>query len=143
MIELNNHQHGVAIAGKARCQYHPESDVVFSNSRGNELLGGFIYTDFTGSCVNVHMAAFSKRWLSPDMVWLMFDYPFAKLGVRKIVAKIKASNTAALDFSEHLGFTAEARIRHFFPDGDAVIVSLYRENCRWLGMRKRTLNNGR
>jgi RimJ/RimL family protein N-acetyltransferase len=142
VIKLGNHDHGVRIAGKAKCQYHPESDVVFSNSRGNELLGGFIFTDYTGNAVNLHMASFDKRWLSPSMLWVLFDYPFVKLGCSKLVAQIRSGNLTAIAFARHLGLNEETRLGGIFPGEDLVFVSLRREHCRWLGMRKRELNSG-
>lgn len=140
MIELNNERHGWCIASEARCAYDPKQDIVLSNFQGNgELLGGVIYTDFAVASIKAHVAGFSKRWLTRDMLWILFDYPFNQLKVGKIIGVIRSSNLKAVAFNEHLGFTVETRIRDVFPDGDAVVMSMYRAQCRWLNMKPRTL----
>jgi hypothetical protein len=43
----------------------------------------------------------------------------------------------ALDFNRKLGFIEEARIAGVFRDADLVIMSMRREDCRWLTRGKR------
>jgi hypothetical protein len=38
-----------------------------------------------------------------------------------------------------LGFTVETRIRDVFPDGDAVVMGMYRAQCRWLDLKPRNV----
>jgi RimJ/RimL family protein N-acetyltransferase len=139
MIEFNNNSHGDQIAKQARCTFDPKRDIVISNLRGNELLGGVIYTEYTGTSIKIHVASFSKRWISRDGLWLVFDYAFNQLGVKKIIGVIRLSNLKAFDFNQHLGFNVETRIRDVFPDGDAVVMGMYRAQCRWLDLKPRNV----
>lgn len=139
MIELGNHEHGVRIAGKARCQFHPETSIVLSHSKHGALLGGAIYQDFTGASINLHIGAFDKRWLNRDMLFIMFDYPFRQLGVGKIIGQVAERNLSAIYFGEHLGFNKEARVKDVFFDGDLIVMSMYRANCPWLHLKSKTI----
>jgi RimJ/RimL family protein N-acetyltransferase len=141
MIELNNNEHGHMLAAQAQCQFH--NDVCFSRSENGKLLGGVIYQDYTVRTVGMHMASFDPRWLNRDLLWLMWDYPFVKLGVDKVFGKIRASNLKMLALAQHLGSIEEVRIKDVFPDGDLVLVAMYREHCRWLDMKPRKLNEGK
>jgi RimJ/RimL family protein N-acetyltransferase len=102
-------------------------------------LGGVIYTEYTGCSIKMHVASFNTRWISRDGLWLVFDYAFNQLGVKKIIGMQRSSNLKAFDFAQHLGFTVETRIRDVFPDGDAVVMGMYRAQCRWLDLKPRNV----
>ena len=69
------------------------------------------------------------------MLWITFDYPFNQLGVKKLIGQVPSSNLKALEFDKKLGFKEEARISDVFPDGDLIVLSMRREDCRWLKIR--------
>lgn len=132
MLVLNNHEHARAIAKEAGCFFNPECDHCISRAEDGRLLGGVIFTGYTGASIGLHVAGFDPRWLDRDMLWMTFHYPFEQLGVRKITGTIPSGNRKALLFNRKLGFAEEARIADVFPDGDLVIMSMTRDQCRWL-----------
>jgi hypothetical protein len=136
MIEIGNHVHGFKIAAAIPRPYNPAVDIVFSHvtSLGN-VLGGVIYDGYTGGCIFMHQAGFSRRWLTGNMLWIVFDYPFNQLGVRKVAGTINANNKELLDFNRKLGFKEEARIKDAYPDGDMLVLTMSREECRWLKLK--------
>lgn len=99
------------------------------------LLAGVFYTDFNIVSIQVHVAGFAPNWMDRSLLWVSVDWPYNKLGVNKMIAPVHASNEASLAFCHHFGFTVEARIRDVFPDGDLLVLSLYKSDCRFLGMR--------
>jgi RimJ/RimL family protein N-acetyltransferase len=132
MISTGIEAHGRAIAKAAGCFFNPECDHVISRSEGGILLGGVIFTGFTGASIGLHVAGFDPRWINKDMLWITFHYPFEQLGVRKITGTIPSGNRNALLFNAKLGFVEEARVADVFPDEDLIIMSMRREDCRWL-----------
>lgn len=139
MIEFGNVEHGRAIAQAIPRNYNPAVDPVISHvGASGELLGGVIYDGFTGPCIFAHQASFSKHWLSRDMLWVIFDYPFNQLSCKKICGTIPSSNQALLAFNVKLGFKVEAVIKDAYRDGDMLVMSMKRDECRWLDLKPRS-----
>ena len=86
------------------------------------------------SCV-MHNAAIEENWISKDLLWACFDYPFNQLGVKVILATVSSNNEEALKLDRHLGFEDKAYIEDAHIDGDLVILAMRRENCRWLDIK--------
>jgi RimJ/RimL family protein N-acetyltransferase len=86
------------------------------------------------SCM-MHTAAIVPNWISKDLLWACFDYPFNILKVKVILASVASTNTEALRLDRHLGFVDKAYIEDAHIDGDLVILAMRRENCRWLDIK--------
>lgn len=134
MIEFNNPEHGKRIGEKVGIGFNPPLDVVIARTRGGELLGGVIIKDYTGVSAFIHVAAFSPNWMNKDFLWVVFDYPFNQLKIATLFGPIKESNSKALEFDLKLGFIPSYRIRDVYPDGDMILLSMKRDQCRWLQM---------
>lgn len=137
MIRLGDVTHGAMIARAARASFDPEVDRVISraNPAGN-LWGGVIYTGYTGSMVMMHMAGWDG-WVTREMTWLCFDYPFNQLQVKKVVGTVRSDAAKVRSLDERLGFTVEHAIVDGIPGGELLIYSMLREDCRWLKLRSR------
>jgi RimJ/RimL family protein N-acetyltransferase len=132
LITAGNIEHARAIAKAAGCFFNPECDHVISREEDGKLLGGVIFTGYTGASIGIHTASFDPRWINKDMLWITFDYPFNQLGVKKLFGQVPSGNLRALEFDLKLGFIEEARIPEVFPGEDLVVLSMRREDCRWL-----------
>ena len=145
MITSDHDKHARAIAKAVGVFFNPECDHAIIRTEGDELLGGVIYQGYTGASIRAHIAGFKPRWIDKDTLWIIFDYPFTQLGVRKIIGHVHSTNLKALDFNRKLGFKEEARIEGVFRDADLVIMSMRREDCRWLerGSRRGIFLKGR
>lgn len=138
-IVLNDQVHGALLATYAGTHYNPAVDTCISTMRNDEVTGGVIYKDYTGASITMHVASFSKTWGNRDMLWVCFHYPFIQLNCRKVFGQVPADNCNALQFDIKLGFKEEARIKDVFPSGDLILLSMYREDCRWLSIKPRGL----
>lgn len=92
---------------------------------------GVVYDDFNGAVIRMHVAG-ERHWLTRGFLWLVFDYPFLQLRVHKVVGMVSSCNRPALDLDLRLGFVREARIEGGCEDGDLEILTMTREQCRWL-----------
>jgi RimJ/RimL family protein N-acetyltransferase len=137
MIEFGNVAHAERIASEAGISFNPVTDITIARSENGELLGGVIFKDYTGRSITIHVAAFNPRWINPDMLWITFHYPFEQLGVQKIFGQVCVKNSRALEFDRKLGFKEEAIIRDVYPDGDMILLGMYRDDCRFLKMQPR------
>jgi RimJ/RimL family protein N-acetyltransferase len=94
------------------------------------------YDDFTDTSCQVHVAG-TDGWLDREMLRAMFHYPFEILNLRVVIGLVPEGNAAALRLNRHLGFDVDAIIKDAHPDGALVIMSMRKENCRWLKEAKR------
>lgn len=93
-------------------------------------LAGVIFDDYNGCIVNAHISIIER----PSREWyvVIFDYCFNRLGVKKIVGQVTSSNEKAQRLDEHFGFTEEARIRDYSDDGDLIMYTMTKDQCRVL-----------
>jgi RimJ/RimL family protein N-acetyltransferase len=101
-------------------------------TRDGELIAGVCYDSYNGRSICMHVASERKHWLSRGFLAAVFGYPFQQLGVTKILGLVDSTNLKARRFDEHLGFVLEARITDAVPDGDLLIYSMRRDQCRYL-----------
>lgn len=144
MIRFNNPDDGFTIAAAAGTVFNPAVDVCIARVEGEELYGGVLLNGYTGASINTHMAGFRQAWSNRDHLWVVFDYCFNQLGCKKVFGQIPANNQRALEVDLKLGFKIEARIQDVFPGGeDLIVVSMSREDCRWLKLKPRSLQSNR
>lgn len=111
--------------------YIPGSCTAIGIKKDGVLKGGVLYCQYNGSSVWVHVASKGK-WLTRDLIWHFFDYPFRQLKVNQILGSVDSNNAAAIKFDEHLGFERKAVIPQAGKDdSNLIIYSLTRESCRW------------
>lgn len=110
--------------------------------RDGELIAGVLYTDYNRHSVAAHIAAHDRRWITKDVLWSIFYWPFTVLGVRVIFGYVAESNTHALALDLKLGFKEHARVPDVFEDGDLLILSMYKQDCKHLDIPFRSLSHG-
>lgn len=138
IVEFNNIAHGHAIAEASGTYYNPLCDIVISRSVGGVLLGGSVYENYTGRSIAMHTAGFVPKWISRDLLWVSFHYPFIQLDCEYIFGQVPAHNLKALAFDLKLGFKEIVRIEGVFPEGDVIVMRMHRDECRYLAPRKRS-----
>lgn len=145
MIHFDNVEHGELIAARIPRAYRPGTDHVISRTsdRTGELMGGVLLGDFTGSMLFIHQAGFQPGWITPDLLWVVFDYAFNQVKATKLCGTIPSGNQALLALNEKLGFKVESRIEDGYPGGNQLLaMTMTRDDCRWLGLKPRKLRPG-
>lgn len=101
--------------------------------RYGELCAGVVYAEWNGPNVVCHIASDgSKRWLTREYLWTIFDYPFSQLGCKRITVCVGEGNADSRKFVEHLGFEIETRLKEAHPTGDLFVYRLMRHDCKWI-----------
>lgn len=144
MFHFDNVDHGYRIAAVIPRVYNPNSDKVISRTdREGNLLGGVIYESMISNAIFMHQGSFSRNWMSPDALWLFFDYPFNQLGVDKVIGTVPSSKPELVAFNEKLGYKVECSIKDAYKDGDLVIMTMRRHECRWLKIKPKSIRSNR
>jgi len=136
MIVFNDFEHADQIAEAAGCQFNRRFDHCISRERNGELLGGVVYSGYTGKSIGIHVAGFCDDWISKDMLWVCFHYPFVQLKCEVLFGQVPSDNLRALEFDRKLGFKIEARIPDVFPNADLVVLKMRKSECRWLKLKR-------
>ena len=99
-----------------------------------ELTAGVLYEKWNGVNIWAHVAlAPGRRMVCREFLRYGFYYPFVELGCRRISGSVEASNTAARQLDEHLGFRQEAVLHGAASDGgDVILYVMRREDCRYV-----------
>ena len=100
-----------------------------------DLITGVVgYDGWSKNAVEMH-AAGDGNWLSREMLYRVFHYPFVSAGVNVIFCRVDASDEATLEFDRKVGFVEQCRLRGGSDDGDMVILAMYKGDCKWLKVR--------
>lgn len=124
------------VCAAAGCEYLPGMPAIGCIVDGVPV-AGVVYTDYTGTSIGIHSRCDDPRRVSREFYWAIFDYPFNQLGAKRVRGLVSTANLAAQRVDEHLGFVEEARLPEYFPDADAILYVMKKEDCRWLALTSR------
>lgn len=122
------------ITGVLGMQFSPYATFIGQEING-EVKAVVAFDNILDKSCEMHTAAIMPNWISKDLLWACFDYPFNILKVKVILATVSSNNEEALKLDRHLGFVDKAYIEDAHIDGDLVILAMRRENCRWLDIK--------
>jgi hypothetical protein len=135
-VRLNDIRDGNAVGERVGFIYNPlTSSCIARVTPQGKLLGGAIYSDYTGvgGSAHIHAIIEDRMCLSRAFLYLVFSYPFDQLLVKKLFAPVPRSKENVFRFCYRLGFKPEAGITDVFPGDDMVLMSMYRADCKYLG----------
>lgn len=102
--------------------------------RDGLLIAGIMYDGYTGASIAMHSRCDDPRHVTRSFYWMIFDYPFNQLGVKRVTGLVSSANIRAQRTNEKLGWKRETTLSDYFPDGDGIVYVMRREDCRWLGV---------
>ena len=109
------------------------TDIGIGWERGGKLVAGTAFANWNQVNIEAHIASDgSKRWLTRQYLWTIFDYPFNQLNVKRVTLCIGQGNTASRNFAVHLGFELETTLQAAHPSGDLYIYRMWKDSCRWI-----------
>ena len=101
--------------------------------KNGEFVAGVIYENWNRRSITCHIAISGR--LTPRYLAVIFDYPFNVCDVKKIIVPVDATNSKSVTLVEKMGFTEEARIKDGMADGDMILFTLAKDDCKYLGER--------
>lgn len=99
--------------------------------RDGRVVAGILFEDWNGASIFAHMAI--RERITRKFLWAVADYVFRQLGCRKMIAPVASTNTRMAKLAVHLGFVLEAIIADADPDGDTLVFTMTKAQCRFLG----------
>lgn len=98
---------------------------------GGRIRGVVGFDNYNGASIQMHSAG-EPGWITKDMLWAAFDYPFNVCKVNVILGLVPSGNEVALRFNSHLGFKTKLVLDGAHPDGSLVLMTMERGECRYL-----------
>ncbi len=111
-------------------QYEAGTSTAIGWLTDGNLTAGCLFDMYNGASICMHVAA--DRPVTKAYTKYCFQYVFCQLKVKKAIGLVDSINDRALRFDHKLGFVEEARIANATKDGDLVILTMTKEQCRWL-----------
>lgn len=90
------------------------------------------YDGWNGASCMMHVAIDQPKKLTRGFIQAAFDYPFNIAGCSMVLGLVPSGNVKALEFDKRLGFEQVCRLEGAHPDGALVLLSLRRDQCKWL-----------
>lgn len=119
------------VAQRVRGQYFEANSQAIGLMKDGKIIAGVIYENFNGRSVVAHIAI--EGSINREFLYAIFHYPFTACGVEKIIAPVPGSNGKSIRLATNMGFWPEARLRDAHPDGDILLMTLEKADCRFLG----------
>lgn len=109
------------------------TDIGIGWIKDGRFVAGVAYANWNGVNVECHIASDkSRRWLTREYLWTIFDYPFNQLKAKRITVCVGEGNKDSIRFVKHLGFELEAKLDGAHPTGAILIFCMKRQNCRFI-----------
>ena len=103
-----------------------------------DLVAGMVVESYVkDSRCCVHLAGDGKKWLNREYLNFCCRYMFDQLNCKVVIGLVDADNEQAMKFDLHFGFTEQTRIKDGAGDCDLVVLTLRRDDCRWLNIKVR------
>lgn len=114
--------------------YMPSSHAqVIACMEDGVYIAGVVYDGYNGGSIGAHIWIDEGKRPCKEWFAAIFDYPFNRLKVNKIIGQVKGSNDEARTLDEHFGFVKEAEISQYYDDEDSLIIyTMRKDQCRVL-----------
>ena len=119
---------GEWVCSRTKEQWFSQGAVAIGQQEEGILTAGVIFDRYNKACITSTLAA-DKR-LSRKFVRAILSYAFDVAKVNCVVNVVSSANHKSIKLTEHFGFKRVAEIPHAMPDGDMVIFSLSRDDCK-------------
>tara|TARA_R110000772_G_scaffold51809_7_gene118899 strand:+ start:6641 stop:7075 length:435 start_codon:yes stop_codon:yes gene_type:complete len=104
------------------------------STRLQELIGVVAFDNWSECSVEMHTAG-NGNWLTRELLYKSFSYPFDHGGVNTVICRIDSGNARSLKFCERIGYKEQCRIPNAWEGSrDMVIVAMQKHECRWLNL---------
>lgn len=128
---------GEWVVKKSGGKYH-KGNTALGLIKDGELVVGVMYDGYTGygGSISMYSRCDNPKATTRLFYFSIFDYPFNQLGVKRCSVLVHENNKNALTLNKKLGFGGDTVIKDYFPDGDAILLAMYKKDCKWLRNRK-------
>ena len=126
----NGPEIGYWVADQLSSAFFADKSVAIGLLKDDKIVAGVIYENWNGVSWVVHMATVGR--LTPGFMFAMCDYPFNTCNAHKVIAPVEIGNIKSANLVKKMGFVPEAVLKDCHPNGDLVLYTLKKSDCRFL-----------
>ena len=120
------------IVGRGECFAPGSGATGLGWVQNGKIVAGVMYEEFTEASIHATIVIEPGTTMTKSFFHKIFDYPFNQLGVDKIIVQANTSNAESVDLAKRLGFTEEGMIKGAYLDGDRIILTMTKDECKWI-----------
>lgn len=106
-----------------------------SLSQTGSILGVVVFSRFTTGNCEITVVSATPGFITKRFALAVAAYPFLQLKVRRDTAFVAVDNEKSLSLAQRLGFRVEGIARSWYPESDAYILGLLREDYEQCALR--------
>lgn len=112
-----------------------EAMLGIAEERDGEFIAGAAFENWNANCIWGHL----RIDKSPGkQFWIaLADYIYNVCGCKRFSATVESTNKEAIRLNLHIGFEIEATLKDAGKNGDVLIMTLWRDKCRFLNWAKK------
>ena len=118
------------ITAQTQGYYDPAMTTCIGLKTDGKLVAVTAFNNYNGASCQIHVAITGR--LTREYTTYVYKYAFEIMKVHKLIGLVSSANTKALRFDKHSGYVEEARIAGGYPDGDVVILTMTKDQCKFL-----------
>lgn len=103
--------------------------------KDGDLIAVAGYNCFSGSTCQQHLTIARGEKVIRKFVWFIYFYPFVQLGIKMLIAIMPEDNANIVRLAKNAGFIEKYRIDGDHPDGDLILCTLKKSDCRFLNIK--------
>lgn len=130
---INGSEVGRWVATRIQGGFDETRAVAIGLKKDDELVAGVIYENWNHQSIWCHMVIEGR--MTPSFLAAIFDYAYNVAQVEKVILPVGSDNEESMKLVLNMGFLEEARIKEGRPEGDIVLYTMKRTDCRFLGER--------
>lgn len=119
------------VENKLGIKVAPPSQAFGYLTNDKKPIAGIVVNDYTGANCELTIVA-EKGRMTREVFRHIASHVFHKLGCRRATIRTRKSNKALLRVIPRFGFVYENVAQDYYPDCDAVVFRMKREDCPWI-----------
>lgn len=131
MIVVDGPEIGTYVGKRLGVEISPPFQAIGFMTDDKRPLSAFVFNDFNQSNMEMTIVA-EPGGITRQVIRYVANYVFNTSKCRRLTVRTKRRNKRILKLAPRYGFKYECLARHYFPDDDAVVFRMLRDECRWI-----------
>lgn len=131
MIVVDGAEIGAYVGSRLGVTICPPFQAIGFLTDEKKPLAAFVFNEFNHSNMEMTIVA-EPGGITRQIIRYVAHYVFVKNDCRRVTVRTRKRNKHILKLAPRYGFKYECIAKQFFPDDDAVVFRMLKEDCRWL-----------
>ena len=131
MIVVDGPEIGAYVGKRLGVEISPPFQAIGFMTDDKRPLSAFVFNDFNQSNMEMTIVA-EPGGITRQVIRYVANYVFNTSKCRRLTVRTKKRNKRILKLAPRYGFKYECLAKHYFPDDDAVVFRMLRDECRWI-----------